>query len=174
VRLALVALAILALASCSDDDKPMRAGPLYSPNGEPLSGGPLGEPSCADALGSWFARVDTDHDGTIDEGEFLADANRQFAAMDLDKSGALTPSELAQYRAPYVRPVRRPDYQNDAGRGPPPQEDVEDPVMVADTALRNRVTRDDFLAYARRNFASLDRDHDGTLDRAEVLAACKR
>ncbi len=58
-------------------------------------------------------------------------------------------------------------------RGPPPQEDVEDPVMVADTNLRNRVTRDDFLAYARRNFASLDRNHDGTLDRAEVLAACK-
>ena len=140
----------------------------------------MGEPSCTDALGRWFGRVDADHDGTIDEGEFLADANRQFAVMDLDKSGALTPYELAQYRAPYVNPnAGRPDYRDqggsgsNAGRGPPPQEDVEDPVMVADTGLRNRVTREDFLAYARRNFASLDRDHDGTLDRAEVLAACK-
>src|SRR5690348_74980 len=45
---------------------------LYSPAGEPLNGGALGEPSCADALSAWFERVDSDHGGTIDRGEFLA------------------------------------------------------------------------------------------------------
>ncbi len=181
MRCACLALAIFALAACSDDQQPVRVGPIYSPNGEPLTGGPLGEPSCEAALGGWFARVDADHSGAIDEGEFLADANRQFAAMDLDKNGALTPDELARYRAPYINPnaLRGRDYEDqgrgarDEGRGPPPQEDVEDPVMVADTALRNRVTRDDFLGYARRNFAALDTNHDGQLERAEVLATCK-
>jgi hypothetical protein len=181
VRRALVVLTALALASCGafggDDQTPVRESPLYSPNGEPLSGGRLGEPSCEQALGGWFGRL-AGGAGAIDENAFLADARRQFAAMDLDKSGALTPAELAQYRAPYINANarRRRDYEDerrDAERGPPPEEDVEDPVMVADTGLHNRVTLDDFLAYAQRNFAALDTNHDGRLERAEVLATCK-
>lgn len=183
MRRALAVLSLLALCSCSmfgGDERPVRTGPLYSPNGEPLSGGPLDDPTCEQALGAWFARADTDHDGTLDEREFLADARRQFAAMDLDKSGVLTPAELAQYRAPYIRPGRsRPDYATLAeehereAHGPPPEEDRTDPVMIADVNLENRVTRDEFMAYAGRNFAMLDRRHDGRLDRAEVLATCK-
>jgi EF hand len=181
VRHAVVALAALALASCGmfgDEQKPVRASPLYSPNGEPLSGGSLGEPTCEAALGKWFDHVAAGS-GAIDENAFLADAGRQFTAMDLDKSGALTPSELARYRAPYLNPnahardYREEQRERDQGRGPPPQEDVEDPVMVADTELRNRVTRDQFLAYAQRNFAALDANRDGRLERPEVLAACK-
>ncbi|HUK58740.1 MAG TPA: hypothetical protein VLV50_05865 [Stellaceae bacterium] len=181
VRRALAALAALALASCgilSDEQKAVRASPLYSPNGEPLSGGPLGEPTCEAALGRWFDRVAAGS-GRIDESAFLGDANRQFAAMDIDKTGALTPAELARYRAPYINPKARPrdereeERAREEGRGPPPQEDIEDPVMVADTELRNRVTRDQFLAYVRRNFAALDADHDGRLERSEVLATCQ-
>jgi hypothetical protein len=181
VRRVLLVLGLVALASCSwieGDQKPVRTSPLYSPNGEPLSGGQLGEPTCEDALRNWFARVDTEHLGAIDEREFLADANRQFTAMDLDKTGVLTPDVLARYRAPYMNPnaARRTAYDIDVrpghDRGPAPQLDVEDPVMEADVDLRNRVTRDDFLAYARRNFASLDSNHDGRLERAEVLATC--
>jgi hypothetical protein len=52
--------------------------------------------------------------------------------------------------------------------------DRADPVMLADTGLRNRVTRDEFMAYAQRNFATLDHHHDGRLERYEVLAACSR
>ncbi len=186
MRRAAFALAVLALCSCSwlGGEKPVRLGPIYSPNGEPLSGGPLDDPSCDDALGRWLGRADTDHDGTIDEREFLADASRQFAAMDLEKTGVLTPSVLAQYRTPYARAnaARQRDdrdrdqdqRERDEGRGPPPEEERADPVMLADVGLRNRVTRDDFLAYARRNFATLDLNHDGRLDRDEVLATCKR
>lgn len=188
---AVAAALMLVLGACSHfgDRPPVRQGPIYSPNGEPLSGGPLGEPSCDDAMRKWLARVDTDHVGTIGMQQFLADARRQFAAMDLDKSGVLTPSVLAQYRAPYAgerrdeaaqddqgeRPRRRRDSENDAdsGKGPPLTLERADPVMLADVSLRNRVTLDEFLTYERGNFASLDRNRDGRLDPDELAATCQ-
>ncbi|HXQ51109.1 MAG TPA: hypothetical protein VN802_08460 [Stellaceae bacterium] len=186
-RAAAAGALLLALAACGlfgSAEKPHSEGPFYSPNGEPLSGGPLGNPSCADAMGRWFGRVDADHDGTVDLQEFLADARRQFAAMDLDRSGVLTPAELAQYRLPYIadRP-RKAESDEDPSererrrqveRDAPLSLDRADPVMLADTKLRNRVTLDDFLANAQRNFAALDHDKTGRLSRDETLAACPK
>ncbi len=181
-------LLVLVLGACSlwRHDEPERiVGTLYSPNGEPLSGGPLGHPKCEDALGRWFDRVDVNHDGVIDRQEFVADAGRQFAAMDLDKDGALTPPVLARYRAPYAvepatraptsdeqREVERRRRRGDNANEAPIGEDRTDPVMIADVTLHNRVTRDQFLAYAGRNFAVLDVGHDGRLTRAELLKTC--
>ena len=111
-RCFIVLLALLpALAACSshldpDPPAPRPTGPLYSPNGEPLSGGPLGNPSCQDALGRWFDRLDSSHAGTIDLAAFLADAKRQFAAMDLNRDGEITPDELARYRVAYMADLR--------------------------------------------------------------------
>jgi hypothetical protein len=194
-RAALAAALTLALGSCGyfRDRPPVRQGPIFSPNGEPLSGGPLGDPSCADAMRTWLARVDTNHVGTIDLNEFLADARRQFAAMDLEKSGALTPPVLAQYRAPYSSAQHGDRSEEDEDRdqeqerrsrrglimgdsddnGPPPTLERADPVMIADVSLRNRVTLGEFLAYERGNFASLDRNHDGRLDPDELVAMCQ-
>jgi Ca2+-binding EF-hand superfamily protein len=177
--------ALVVLAGCSwfgGGKHPEDAGPIYSPNGEPLSGGPLGRPECAAAMARWFARVDTNHDGTIDRAEFLADAARQFAVMDLDHDGVITPAELAQYRLPYAAPLRQSGETEDEARRRRERgggsgsasiaHDRADPVMLADVHLRNRVTRDDFMAYANANFASLDADHDGRLSRAELVATC--
>jgi hypothetical protein len=188
MRAAVAALALLALAACGlfggrEKEREAKPGPLYSPNGEPLSGGPLGDLKCEDAMRRWFARVDADHDGSIDAAEFLADARRQFAAMDLDKSGVLTPSVLARYRAPYLaeQPREEPPDESDSDREkrrqrdrePPIGKDRADPVMIADVNLRNRVTLDDFLASARRNFAALDVNKNGRLSSDEMLATCK-
>ena len=181
---------VAALGACGLFDKeppPVRLGPIYSPNGEPLSGGALGDPKCEDAMRHWFARVDADHDGTIDLGEFLADARRQFAVMDLDHSGVLTPAVLAQYRAPFMndrarRQASNDDEDDDDRRnrrnhigydGPAVGLDRADPVMLADVNLRNRVTLDGFLSYAGRNFASLDADKNGRLSGDEIEAVCK-
>ncbi len=167
-----VAFAALLLAACSSRDKPVEASQriLFSPNGEPLNGGALGRPKCEDALTRWFDRIDGDRDGTIERAEFMADARRQFAAMDLDHDGQLEPAELSHYRAALVGapPPEEGDIKDPAKRrelvtgGP-------DPVMAADTSLRNRVDLPEFLAHAERVFAATDADHDGRLSRAEVL-----
>jgi hypothetical protein len=202
---ALVVLALLGicLVGCGGTPPVRRSGyyPILSPNGEPLSGGPLGQPSCREAMGRWFDRVDADHDGTLSRGEFLDDARRQFAVMDLDKDGVITPAELGVYRAPFItavpaEPVRRPAepprFANVGGQSDPdranslngrpggsrrsgetdPAADRPDPVMASDVNLRNQVSLADFLAHAERSFAALDADRDGRLSRAEVLRGC--
>jgi len=178
---AILFAALLALGGCSwfgGRDHPEDAGPIYSPNGEPLSGGPLGHPRCEQAMAQWFARVDANHDGTIDRAEFLADAARQFAAMDLDHDGTVTPAELAQYRRPYAPPPLPDQESGRRRRGGADNaraaiaKDRPDPVMLADVRLRNRVSRNDFMAYANTNFAGLDTNHDGRLSRAELVATC--
>ena len=105
---AVLFLAVMAtLDACAghrDRDPPAarNSGPLYSPNGEPLSGGRLDHPNCQEALAGWFDRVAANHAGTIDLAVFLADASRQFAAMDIDHDGQLTSDELTRYRAAYM------------------------------------------------------------------------
>jgi hypothetical protein len=169
-----------------------------SPNGEPLSGGPLGKVTCRDAMARWFDHVNASHDGKLTLSEFLADTRRQFAVMDLDKTGMITPAELSTYRAPYMPrqigerrvvteelPARDP---NDARPGTPqpqlfgghrsprnttdPTADRPDPVMAADVHLRNQVSLDDFLAYAQRRFAALDTSRKGTLSREDLQRTC--
>jgi hypothetical protein len=202
VRCCIVLLAALpALGGCSSH----RADPalsaarrqsqlIYSPNGEPLSGGALGAPSCIDAMSGWFERVDANHDGVIDRDEFLADSRRQFAVMDLDKDGVVTPGELGQYRQPFLStatrlvaaagtpPAGEGARRERGGQGQPRRgtndsddavpQDRPDPVMLADVNLRNRVTLADFMAYESRNFADLDRRRNGRLDKAEITRSC--
>ncbi|HYM04879.1 MAG TPA: hypothetical protein VET85_18145 [Stellaceae bacterium] len=170
-------VALLAtLAACSffhEKEKPIDPSSrlLYSPNGEPLNGGPLGRPKCRDALARWFDRVDADRDGSIERNEFIADARRQFAAMDLNRDGVLTPAALAKYRLPYAGTPAEETSDEKPGK-PAIVTGGPDPVMAADTGLRNKVELGDFLAHAEHVFATLDANHDSRLSRAEVQALC--
>jgi hypothetical protein len=171
---------------------------LYSLNGEPLRGGALGMPTCEAARGAWFDRVDADHDGTISRDEFMADARAQFALMDLNHDGVITPAELSTFRLPYrpggiavassdnepVAPPKRPTnghkHDNDPGAGfsssgaGGKNDDPTDPVMSADKDLKFKVTRDDFMAQADENFAAHDGGHAGFLSRADILSTCPK
>ncbi len=189
------AIILTGLAACrghDEDDKVAEhvnaTRKIWSPNGEPLNGGSLGHPACRDALGAWFDRVDTNHDGILDFDEYMADAKRQFAAMNLNKDGMLTPAELADYRAPFgpapgfaplseAIPRKKSGDEDSAesrrrsGKGNIGG-DLPDPVMLADTKQRNVVSLGDFLAYEKTHFAELDVNHDGKVQKAEVLQDC--
>jgi Ca2+-binding EF-hand superfamily protein len=90
-----LSLALLIVAGgCSRHEIPH---PTFSPNGEPLVGAPW-PGDCKDALGVWFDRIDTDHDGRLTLVELLADAQRQFKLMDLRHDGKVTAEELSTYR----------------------------------------------------------------------------
>lgn len=166
VGMSLVVMA--ALASCADRGRPgPRSGPgdaralgvaaLYSPNGQPLNGGTLGQPSCERAINDWFDRADTGHDGRLDRGEFLANARAQFARMDLDHQGELTPETLSRYRTPFREGTRASG---------------NDPVMVADRNLDFKVTEAEFLARAAEVFDQLDSDRNGVIERGELPTLC--
>jgi len=96
---------VLALAACNGDKghQPFTIA-VTTPNGEPLPTPPLqgfDSPGCPAILGTWFDRIDTNHDGVVDRAEFMADAEAQFALMDANHDGIVTPGTLAQYRAAY-------------------------------------------------------------------------
>jgi len=202
-----IALVLSFLSGCGrhDGERSSRETPtsrhLYSPNGEPLNGGPLGQPSCEEAMKRWFDRVDTNQDGVIDRNEYLADAGRQFAAMDIDKNGVITSDELSRYRATYDTasvPGPAADASQSSAQGAPNQRgaqrkqggaqprnspseggrtkfdtDEPDPVMAADVHLQFKVTLADFLSYAEREFDELNGKHDGRLTKAETLTLCQ-
>ncbi len=190
MRLGIAVLLGALLAACGDGAPPAPPPAPVSPNGEPLVGasGASGTPSCAAALPQWFAAADRDHDGSLDEAEFIADAARWFAVMDANGDGVVTPDELTQLRLKLMPPVIAPEStQRERAEerrrerlgwfgGPPRRSpnDLPDPVMSADANLDNRVTWEEFQAQAARIFARLDRNRDGRLSKDEVLATCSR
>jgi hypothetical protein len=178
---------ILAITGCTsvqhyiDGSPPPPFRTFYSPNGEVLNGGPLGKPSCSDAITSWFNRADTDHNGRLTREEFLADARRQFAVMDLDHDAVITPVELDRYRDPFSPPQEKQSTNRndrsrgnqDRGRSSLTAGDTPDPVMAADIRLRNVVDLQDFMFHAEKVFLSLDKKHEGSLDVRAATTACK-
>lgn len=129
---AALCLLALALDGCRSEgsrpggDRPASFGIQFSPNGEPLSGGPLGHPKCEEALSGWFNRIDANHDGVIDRDEFLADAKLQFDRMDRHHAGYVTALDLSEFRAPYEAAPGSDGTPPEAGqRGEPAERSVE-------------------------------------------------
>ena len=193
-------LLVFFVSGCGDDHDKKQEGKnssptymLYSPNGEPLNGGQLGRPTCEQAETQWFEHMSAGHD-RIDEDSFIKDAGVQFARMDIDHNGYIVSEELDRFREPYRQqpPAPKPEKKDsDDGQsghghkgkgksssGGGSQSDqsftTSDPVMSADANLDFKVTPDEFYKQAKDVFANLDTNHDGFLDRAEVLAMCEK
>jgi hypothetical protein len=191
---AVLLLAVFLVSACSRDkekhEKALAAHRvIFSPNGEPLTGGPLGHPTCQVVYSQWFDRVGISKPGIITKSEFLADAAVQFDRMDLNHDGVITPTELSDFRATY-------DFDPNVSLGSATREapkikdtdeeksaswvvsrwtgDTPDPVMSADRSLRFRVSREDFMAQAEDNFAALDAGRKGVVTRETLLATCDK
>lgn len=185
VKIVAGCLVVSACAGCASQPPSTSGRPtlsdfriVYSPNGEPLTGGPLGRRACDDAIAGWFGRADANHDGFVDREEFLADARAQFARMDQDHSGILTAAKLALYRQPYqdapppnVQMARPPagEASGEAGKRLKAQ-DQEDPVMSADKTLSFKVGQDDYMSHAVEVFQRLDSGRQGRLNVAAVVS----
>jgi hypothetical protein len=172
---AILAAALLAvpLVGCSSRDEPEGdplVHPVLSPNGEPLTGSQLGIKSCAEAVAAWQAKWRD----RLDLPSYVADAEAQFRAMDLDRDGVLTSAELTQLRAQHRIERKEEDERRSRRRlqARATRTQTADPVMSADANLDFRVTQDEFLGYSQRRFRTLDTNGNGTLDRAEVASLC--
>jgi hypothetical protein len=130
-------LLAVALTACSGDrpERPPRPQLVISPNAEPLA---LGDESrCKVEMVSWFARVDTNHDGFIDRNEFMADARRWFAELDQGKKGYVTAADLAAVRDRKVPlPVAAPRDPNEL----PPERRMLPPLRSRFDPLYDRPT----------------------------------
>ncbi len=136
-------LVAVALGGChrggsSNDRPPPAASIRFSPNAEPLSGGPLGHPKCEEALAGWFDRTDADHDGVIDRAEFLADSQRQFDRMDQHHAGYVTSGDLSIFRAPYESVPGADDLPSETG----PRDQQDSPGRRRDGGGPNGGTRE--------------------------------
>ncbi len=195
----LTALAVaLVLAGCGgggpEDRVPIRVMPV-SPSGELLGPPASNEAALLPALEAWFGRADANGDGALDRAEFVADADRAFAAFDTNKDGSVTAAELtllratSPFRPPPEKPSARlrprsltlttaeledrgPDAQGSGNR--PFYRSGADPVMAADANADFRVTAEELRAQAGRLFDKLDSNRDGRVSRAEYLDSERR
>lgn len=218
------ALALSACAGGPPGGPGGRRGP-DGPAAPALFISPFGEPFVAAAgqpcpVADWFRGADADLDGGVTFEEFTTDGTRWFARLDTDRDGRLNQTELAAYETslrgfgsgprgpaasgwpggegPRGGGGRRPGggmvenlaadetQQGPGGGGPPrggggprgPQGygviadagffNLPQPVKAADVNVDQRVTAAEWAAATQRWFLALDTDRDGRLTLATL------
>jgi Ca2+-binding EF-hand superfamily protein len=156
---------------------------------------PMGEPFRAergtDALATWFAAADRNHDGYLTVDEMQADAERFFALLDTNHDGEIDPDEITHYEevvAPEISSGPHFDmaavgtgeeggggHRHGGGYRAPRQNethqgaarfgllDLPEPVASADADFNRGVSLNEFRQAASQRFVALDLDHKGRL-----------
>ena len=192
-------LLILAAAAPIPAEKPIfvtaYAGrPFISPMGEPFRA----KSSVDDALARWFNQADRNHDGVLTADEMQADAARFFARLDTDENGSIDPEELVQYEwevAPEIQVnarLRRPGGEKrPAGESEEQHRrtmtttglggglqgaaryallNIPEPVAAADVNLDRSITLAEFRQAGVERFQLLDASHAGRLSLDQLKA----
>ena len=163
---------------------------FISPMGEPFHGTREAPPEAA-----WFDGADTNHDGSLTPEEMVADADRFFQALDVDKSGEIDPVEIERYETEIAPEVRTGEVsvssRDDADASGDPDSmagmpqgldkystrhgavmfgyfGFPEPVMAADANFNRGVSRREFQIAALQRYKLLDANGDGILQRAEL------
>ncbi|HEY5107054.1 MAG TPA: hypothetical protein VII73_09840 [Caulobacteraceae bacterium] len=101
----LAAPARVAARGDEDDEGPPNV--FISPCGEPFRAAT----DAPYAVALWFKQADANADGRVDHGEFIADAERFFAKLDIHKQGALGAYDIAVYERRIAPEVLGGHYQ---------------------------------------------------------------
>jgi hypothetical protein len=185
------ALVLLAGAAALGAPPDAPAPRLFlSPSGEPFRS-PAGGP---DPFEAWFDQADTDHDGSLDRAEFLADAERFFAKLDANHDGVLDGFEINDYEAKIapelIAGAEGPlDEAAEAGhkgrgggdrRGHGRREEAgggierllaeAEPVTGAEYELNGHVSHADWVRATKERFDLLDSSKTGRLTREALRA----
>ena len=120
-------------------------------------------------LDSNFARIDTNHDGSISAAELATEQQRElalaknalqqqaqarFKQLDTNKDGQLSPAEFAAL-APTIRTSQTP----------------QQALQALDSNHDGKLSADEFRAPQLAKFNKADANHDGTVTPAEPQAA---
>ena len=154
-------------------------GQRGGPGGE--RGGPAGgapDAQTGSQMGGPLLRMfDTDKDGKVTKDEFMAGVRKRFAEMDLNNDGRITDEDLP----PMLRGRNiiaggqiAGDQAPGAGAGRMgPGMPMLRMLQEADANKDGIVTLDEALAAAEKRFATLDRNKDGVIDKADFDALRK-
>lgn len=120
--------------------------------------------------GRMMKRFDADKDGKVTAEEHAAGLRKIFAEMDLDNDGKITDADLPPtMRGRNVLAGDAAGPGRGFGRGMPMMRHLRG----ADADKDGTVTLDEFLAAARKRFATMDRNTDGAVDKADFDALRK-
>jgi hypothetical protein len=167
-------------------DRPKRQQVFVSPMGEPFRA-PFGQPYPVE---QWFAQADADHDGTISQAEFRADAERFFKVLDENHDNVIDGFEVGDYEtkvAPEILPhvadgltaqdvLTQNELAKAGRRRRRPEDSVGEAVGNPKGALRDAMTGAalfGFLAEPEPVRGS-DADLDFKISHAEWMAAADR
>lgn len=164
-------------------------GLFVSPFGETFTA-EVGQPW---PVADWFLGADENLDGVLTLEEFSADGRRWFARLDTDRDGRLNQAELLAYEqslrdvgsgiraagpgAPPPQARAGSRMGRNPGRAGPPRYGIvaeagffnlPQPVKSADVNIDQRVTPEEWANATQRWFLSLDGDRDGKLTLATL------
>ncbi|OYY67423.1 EF-hand domain-containing protein [Sphingomonas sp. 28-63-12] len=93
--------------SPADPERVRPLGQLFvSPAGEPFRA-PPGDPY---PVATWFAQVDTNHDGKLDPAEFRADFDHFFTLLDINHDQVIDAAEIKRYETELVPEIHAIDF----------------------------------------------------------------